>query len=70
MIESYLHKYAVLDDPAADSADHRALREIHKQVLSLLAEGDKLASKIRAGQSTSANSAASEKPQPPTALGG
>ena len=49
-IERYLATYLVCDCIPEDSADRHRLDEIRRQVLSLLEEGDLVATRIRTGQ--------------------
>lgn len=48
LISAYLSQYATNDGESSDTADHRRLNEIRLEVLALLAEGDRVAAKIRA----------------------
>ena len=49
-IERFLATYATIDPPLEQSADQNRLDEIHKHVLELLEEGDRVAARIRSGR--------------------
>lgn len=59
-INNYISTYAVDDAIVAASTDHERLDAIRLQVLELLAEGDRIAAKIR----TEASNASADTPRP------
>jgi hypothetical protein len=50
VIAGYLDRFRVVDAVDADNPDQQALDQIRQQVLDLLAEGDKIAARIRASR--------------------
>ncbi len=49
VIQGYLDRFSTVDVQAEQTADHQRLEAIRTQILDLMAEGDKVAARLRSG---------------------